>query len=270
MGTMRFRWRAGLVSACALLATGSLGSAEIVTKPVEYEHEGVKLKGFLAFDGTASETDRRPGVLVVHEWWGLNDYARRRARMLAEMGFVAFAADMYGAGVVAEDRDHAAKLAGDFYGKPLMRTRARAALDVLASQPMVDRSRLAAIGYCFGGTAVLELAYSGAPVRGVVSFHGGLSAPQPADRENIRAKFLVFHGADDPFVAKEKVKALQQGLREAGTDWQMIFYGGVVHSFTNPDAGGGGVGAGAKYDAKADARSWTHMRAFLQEVFAEP
>jgi len=240
--------------------------AELVTRVVEYQHEGTALKGYLAYDGSIS--GRRPGVLVIHEWWGLNDYARMRADMLARMGFVALAADMYGGGMVAENRDHAATLSGQFMGQPLIRTRARAGLDVLAGHELVDPKRLAAIGYCFGGTTVLQLAYSGAELAGVVSFHGGLPAPQPDDYGRIKARVLLAHGADDPFVSADTIAAFQKGMRESGADWQMIYYGKAMHSFTNPQAGGANI-RGAAYDKLADERCWGHMKVFFDEIFAK-
>lgn len=261
---MRKRSGWWILPALAGIVAGGNVSAEILTRDVEYEHEGVKLKGYLAYDSELPSKGKLPGVLIIHEWWGLNDYAKRRARMLAELGYAAFAADMYGAGKVTDQRDQAAKWSGELYGSPLIRSRARAGLDVLANLPFVDVDRMAAIGYCFGGTTVLELAYSGAPLRGVVSFHGGLTAPNSSDYDQIKAKFLILHGADDPFVSQEKILETQKGLREAGVDWQMIYYGGAMHSFTNPAADGSIPGA--QYNAKADARSWEHMRLYFREI----
>lgn len=237
--------------------------AEIVTKSVAYEHDGVALEGFLAFDDAVK--GRRPGVLIVHEWWGLNDYARERARQLARMGYVAFALDMYGKGVLATTAEQAGRLSSQFKGQALMRTRARAGLDVLLRDERVDPRRVVAIGYCFGGTTVLELAYSGAELAGVVSFHGGLVPARGDDLTRIRARILVCHGADDPFVPDEEVAAFQRSMKAARADWQMISYGRAVHGFTNP-----GVDAfkieGARYDAAADRRAWRHLGDFLEEV----
>lgn len=250
----------------AMIAAGALvgwSRAEVVTRTVAYEHDGAKLEGFLAYDDAAK--DKRPGVLIVHEWWGLNDYARDRARQLARMGYVAFALDMYGKGVLAGTPDEAGRLASQFKGRPLMRTRARAGLDVLLRDERVDPRRVVAIGYCFGGTAVLELAYSGAELAGVVSFHGGLTPAQGDDLKRIRARILVCHGADDPFVSADELRAFEESMRAAKADWQMIWYGGAVHGFTNPGMDAFKID-GARYDASADRRSWRHLRDFLEET----
>lgn len=258
-----------LLTACfGLLVTLSwcgVGSAKVVHQIVEYRHQDTVMKGYLAYDDAVS--GRRPGVLVVHEWWGLNDFARQQADKLAEMGYAALAADMYGGGKVTRDPEEARQLAGQLKGTPLLRARAQAGLAALAANERVDSRRLAAIGFCFGGTTVLELAYSGADLRGVVSFHGGLTAPRPEDLKNLKAKILVLHGADDPLVKPEEIAAFQDGMRRAGADWQMIYYGGAVHSFTNP-AAGTDKSKGVAYDPEAAARSWQHMQLFLKEIFS--
>lgn len=242
--------------------------AKVVTKTVEYKQDGTILKGYLAYDDAVR--GKRPGVLVVHEWWGLNDYAKKRAEQLAGLGYVAFAADMYGKGVTATDPKEAARMAGEVRGNTtLLRQRAQAALQVLAENPMVDPERLAAIGYCFGGTAVLELAYSGATLAGVVSFHGGLTHPSPEEAKGIKARILVLHGADDPHVSAADIAAFQDAMRKGGVDWQMVFYGGAVHTFTNP-AAGSDKAAGVAYDARADRRSWRAMQNFFKEIFGSP
>jgi len=250
-----------------MVLVASAAQAKVVTQAVPYQHGEVQLEGWLAYDDAV--TGRRPGVLLVHEWWGLNDFAKHQAEELARLGYVAFALDMYGRGVVTTDRQEAQKLSGQFHGQPLMRERARAGLQVLSKHELADPSRLAAIGFCFGGTTVLELAYSGAELRGVVSFHGGLTAPSPEDAAKIKARILVCHGADDPFVPAEKITAFQEAMRTAGIDWQMIYYGRAVHAFTNPSVDGAGI-AGAKYDADAARRSWQAMRMFFDEVFGCP
>ena len=214
---------------------GSPASAKVVTQVVPYNHNGATLKGFLAYDDAI--VGKRPGVLVVHEFWGLNDFAKQRTEKLAELGYVALAADMYGEGKVTGDREEARRLAGHIRSTPLMRERAQTALQVLATNELVDPKRLAAIGFCFGGTTVLELAYSGAPVVGVVSFHGGLTVPKPEDWKNCRASFLILHGAEDPHIKQEDIAAFQQAMRQGEADWQMNYYGGAVHSFANPAAG---------------------------------
>ena len=250
----------------------AMAQAAVVTETIKYEIGGKPFAGMLAYDSAA--TGKRPGVLVVHEWWGLNDYAKERARALAQMGYVAFAADMYGEGIVATTPDEAGKLAGQFRGRwdqggrQEMRARARAALTVLARQRHVDSARLAAIGYCFGGTVALELAYSGADLDGVVTFHGGLTVPDDADLPGLKAKILVLHGASDTSVKPETITALQEALTKAKADWQMIYYGGAVHGFSNP-ANTGGLSANVAYDPNAARRSWAAMGAFLAEIFAK-
>lgn len=235
------------------------------TEWVQYRHGETLLEGYLAYDDAVKGP--RPGILVVHEWMGLGDYAMKRAEQLAGMGYVAFALDMYGKGVRAKTPEEAAKLSGIYKGdRPLMRARAQAGLDELRKQPLVDPARIAAIGYCFGGTTVLELARSGADVAGVVSFHGGLGTPQPADAKNIKGKVLVLHGADDPHVPPAEVAAFQDEMRKAAVDWQMIYYGGAVHSFTNPGSGTD-ASTGVAYNEKADKRSWEAMKAFFKELF---
>jgi dienelactone hydrolase len=232
------------------------------------------LEGYLAWDDSLE--GERPGVVVVHEWYGLNDYAKRRARMVAELGYVAFAADIYGKGMRATTSEEASKLSAPYRAdRGLMRARVSAALDVLKAYKItyqdrlvaiVDKDRTAAIGYCFGGTTVLELARSGADVGGVVSFHGGLGTPEPADARNIKGSVLVLHGADDPYVGAEQVADFQNEMRDAGVDWQMVFYGGAVHSFTNP-ASGSDNSKGVAYNERADRRSWKAMKVFLKEIF---
>lgn len=237
----------------------------IHTEWVQYRHGETALEGYLAYDDAVKGP--RPGVLVVHEWMGLGDYAMKRAEQLAGMGYVAFALDMYGKGVRAKTPEDAAKLSGTYKGnRPLMRARAQAGLDELRKQPLVDPARIAAIGYCFGGTTVLELARSGAPVVGVVSFHGGLGTPEPGEAKNIKGKVLVLHGADDPHVPAAEVAAFQDEMRKAAVDWQMIYYGGAVHSFTNPGSGTD-ASTGVAYNEKADKRSWEAMKVFFKELF---
>jgi dienelactone hydrolase len=239
--------------------------AKVVTQTVTYRQDGTAMQGFLAYDDGLQ--GKRPGVLVVHEWWGLNDFARERAVKLGGLGYVALAADMYGGGATTRDREEAGKLAGALRGNPdLLRARARAALKVLAADPRVDPKRLAAIGFCFGGTTVLELAYSGADLAGVVSFHGGLPRPQPGDLKRLKAKILVLHGADDPHVPAADIAAFEQAMRQAGTDWQMVFFGGAVHGFTNP-AAGDNKASGVAYDARAARRSWRCLQEFFREIW---
>ncbi len=253
----------GGILMAALMATGA--QAAVRTEKVTYRQGDTELVGFLAYDDAAA--GRRPGVLVAPEWWGLNDYAKRRAEQLARLGYVAFALDMYGKGKTTTDPKEAGLLAGRFRSdRQLMRARAAAGLEVLKGRPLVDPARLAAIGYCFGGTVVLELARSGADLKGVVSFHGGLATPNPADAKNIKGKVLVLHGADDTFESPAEIAAFQEEMRQGHVDWQMVFYGGAVHSFTNPDAGKAGI-KGVAYNEAADRRSWQAMQDFFAEIF---
>lgn len=238
--------------------------AALQTETLPYRHGEVELEGYLAFD-SATE-GKRPGVLVIHEWWGLNDFARESADQLAQMGMVALAADMYGKGIRTTDPARAGELSGIYKGnRQLMRDRVLAGLQALKAHPLVDPERMAVIGYCFGGTVALEAARSGAPLRGVVSFHGSLSTPMPAKAETLKAAVLVLHGADDPLVPREEVIAFEEEMRAAGADWQMVQFGGAVHSFTNP-AAGDNPASGVAYHEAAARRSWEMMRLFLQEV----
>jgi dienelactone hydrolase len=249
----------------ALILLVSLpAQAAVVSRPVEYKEGDTVLKGYLAHDD--AKAGKRPGVLVVHEWWGLNDYVRSRVNKLAQLGYVAFALDMYGKDVWTTDPNKAKELMSHLMGTPLLRERANAGLEILRKNQLVDPKRIAAIGYCFGGTTVLELAYSGANVAGVASFHGGLTAPQIEDEGRIKAKVLVLHGADDGFISAEKITAFQEGMRKAGADWQMVYFGGTVHSFTNPGADKVGI-KGIAYNKKADERSWSYMQVFFKEIF---
>lgn len=261
-----------LMRCFVVTATLSMGAhmtaAEIKTEQIVYRHGEVVLEGVLAYD--ASVAEKRPGVLVVHEWWGCNDFARRQARRLAELGYVAFALDMYGKGVTTTSPEEASKLAGALYGDvQLLRGRAKAGLDVLASHARVDASRLGAVGYCFGGMTCMQMAYAGSDLRGVVSFHGSLPTPEASDPTPFRAAILACHGADDPLVPDERVAAFVSAMKASRSDWQMISYGGAVHSFTNPDADKVGI-AGVAYNRAADERSWRHMQDFFNEKLGGP
>jgi len=253
----------------ALAVAGCAGAtgreAAVETKTLSYEHDGVELEGRLAVP--AGVEGRVPGVLVCHAWKGIRDHERRTAERLAADGFVAFALDIYGKGVRPETREEAAKQAGRYRGdRALLRARARAGLEVLRTHPNVDASGIAAIGYCFGGGTVLELARSGADVAGVVSFHGNLDTPDPSDAENVRAKVLVLHGAADPHVPMGQVEAFAEEMHGAGVDWRLVMYGGAVHAFTDP-AAGDDPSRGAAYDEQAAKRSWMAMRSFFAELF---
>lgn len=255
---------AAILAMAFVFAGVSTARAEVKTEVVEYRHGDVVLEGYLAYDD--SFQGKRPGVLVVHEWNGHNPYVRKRAERLARLGYVAFALDMYGKGVRAKNAKEAAALAGIYKGdRKLMRARAAAGLAVLRNRPETDPARLAAIGYCFGGTAVLELARSGADLVSVVSFHGGLDTPTPEDARHIKGKVLALHGGDDPYVPLKQVEAFQEEMRKGGVDWQFIAYGGAVHSFTNPESGND-PSKGLAYNERADRRSWGAMKAFFAET----
>jgi dienelactone hydrolase len=261
-----FRFYGVMVLVCLTLFAVAKVEAKLVTRTVAYTQVGTTMRGFLAYDDAFK--GKRPGVLVVHEWWGLNDFAKERAEKLAGLGYVALAADIYGNGRTTTDREEAGKLAGAILGNSqLLRGRAQAALKVLADNSGVDPKRLAAIGFCFGGTTVLELAYSGADLAGVVSFHGGLPKSDPHELKRLKAAILVLHGADDPHVSAADITAFEQAMRQAGADWQMVFFGGAVHAFTNP-AAGNNKAAGVAYDARAARRSWQYMQDFFKEIFA--
>ena len=248
-----------------LLAGASVATAEVRTKVVEYKHGDAVLEGYLAWDDAIK--GKRPGVLVVHEWTGLGSYARMRAEKLAGLGYVAFAIDIYGKGIRPKTPQEAGAQAGIYKSdRQLMRARALAGLNVLLGNEMCDTKRVAAIGYCFGGTTVLEIARSGADIAGVVSFHGALDTPNPGDAKNIKCKVLALHGGDDPYVPRKDVEAFEDEMRAGGVDWQLNAYSGAVHSFTNPEAGNDNS-KGAAYNAKADRRSWDAMKLFFVEIF---
>lgn len=251
-----------------LAVLGSLAStahAKIITKSVDYQSGQVTCQGFLAYDDKFE--GKRPGVLIAHQWLGLTNYEKARAVQLASLGYVAFALDLYGKGNLPKDTTAAGPLAGTFKAnRTLWRGRANDGLKALQSQPKVDTANIAAIGYCLGGGTVLELARSGADVKGVVSFHGTLDTPTPEDAKNIRGRVLVLHGASDPFSPMPTVVALSDEMTKAGVDFQIDLYGHTVHSFTQPDAGND-PSKGAAYNAQADKRSFAAMLVFFDEIF---
>jgi dienelactone hydrolase len=250
------------------VATIADAKPKIQGRTVEYNAQGVVMKGYLAYDENVQ--GKRPGVLVVPEWWGLNDYARRRARMLAELGYTALAVDMYGEGKVVATPDEAGKLSSEAM-KNFDETKARftAAVDFLKGQPTIDPSRIAAIGYCFGGGVVLNMARQGGDLKGVVSFHGSLTAVKPGQSGSVKAKVLVLTGGADKFVPPEQVEAFTKEMKAAGADFRVISYPGAVHSFTNPDATelGKKFNMPIAYNAKADKESWSEMKGFLNKIF---
>jgi dienelactone hydrolase len=254
-----------LVAPVVLLSTSAQTLAAIQTKMVEYKHGNAVLEGYLAYDDAIQ--GKRPGILVVHEWNGLQSYVKKRTEQLAKLGYVAFAIDMYGKGIRPKNPQESAAEATIYrQDRKLMRDRATAGLQVLQQNSLTDVKRIAAIGYCFGGGTVLELARSGANIAGVASFHGNLDTPNPSDAKNIKAKVLVLHGANDPLVPKEQVKAFETEMRQANVKWQLVSYPQAVHSFTNPESGDD-PSKGVAYNKNADERSWRAMKQFFAQIF---
>ena len=244
----------------------SFAQAAVKTETVTYKVGDQAFKGHLAWDDSAK--GKRPGVMVVPEWWGLNDYARKRAEQLAGMGYVAFAVDMYGDGKVTEHPKEAGEWAGAVRKDPkVWEARALAGLKVLRDHPAVDGKKLASIGYCFGGSTSLQLAFSGADLAVAVSFHGALPSPDDSRLKDCKTKILICHGAADSFIPEESIQKVRAALENADIDYQMIYYGNAVHSFTVPDADKRGL-KGIAYNAAADRRSWAAMTNLFQEVFA--
>lgn len=256
--------KTGLLLAVMMLEAAAPAD-EIVSQVVEYKQGDATLEGYLVYPKDAK--GKLPGVLILHQWMGLSDNEKHRADDTARLGCVAFAADIYGKGVRPKDPAEAGKMAGGYKAdRALLRARALAGLDVLRKSEHCDADKLAVQGYCFGGTTALEVARSGAKVVGTVSFHGDLSSPTPDDAKNIKGKVLVLHGADDPFVKPEQVAAFEDEMRKAGVDWQLVAFGGAVHSFTIKAAGSNNA-TGSAYNEKADLRSWVMYKDFLAELF---
>jgi dienelactone hydrolase len=249
-----------LMSLCVVTAS----QAAVKVEELTYKQGDTSLHGYVYYDD-ASDSER-PGVLVVHEWWGLNDYAKERAKMLAELGYVAMALDMYGEGKTTEHPQTAGEWAGAVTDE-LGKARFTAAYELLRKHKLTADGKIAAIGYCFGGGVVLRAARAGIDLRGVVSFHGSLPT-EAVEPDTIKAKILVCHGAEDPFTSAEQVQKFQQSLTDAGADWQLIIYGGARHSFTSKQADTRGIPA-LQYNASADRRSWAAMRMFFEEIFAD-
>ena len=253
-----------------ILSLAGVANSEpsIVTKDVQYAATGVTMVGFLAYD--KNRAGKRPGVLVVHEWWGLNDYARKRARMLAELGYTALAVDMYGGDKVAAHPDDAAKFSSELMKNfDVAKARFLAAMDLLKKDPTVDPSRIAAIGYCFGGGIVLNMARQGVELKGVASFHGNLVAVRPANRGSIKAKILVLNGEDDSFTAPQQIADFKKEMEAAGANYRFISYPGAKHSFTNPEADefSKKFKMPIAYNAEADRKSWEELQKFFKEIF---
>ena len=258
-----------LVLSIVLVFAGlSAAQAAIKEGPVEYKAGDTVLKGYLVYDDATKE--RRPGVLVVHEWWGHDQHARNSARKLAEAGYVALALDMYGGGKQADHPDSAGKFSGEVRKNlPLMKSRFEAGMQLLRKQPQVDGKRLAAIGYCFGGSVVLEMARTGENLRGVASFHGGLATEHPAQSGTTTTRVLVMNGAEDPFVPPEQITAFKKEMESAKVNYKFVNYPGAKHSFTNPDADANGTkfNLPLNYNAIADKESWLELQSFLKQIF---
>jgi len=255
-----------------MLAALCLGStavqAKVVGKEVSYSDNGVTLKGYLAYDDAVK--GKRPGILVVHEWWGQNAYARKRARMLAGLGYTALAVDMYGDGKTADHPDDAGKFASAVSSNmPLEKSRFEAAKTLLEADKTVDPGQIAAIGYCFGGGVVLNMARMGEDLKAVASFHGALPTTTPAKPGEVKAKVAVFTGADDPFAPPNVVHAFEEEMKKAKVDYTLKVYPGAKHSFTNPDADklGKQFNLPLAYNAAADKDSWSQLRVLLASAF---
>jgi dienelactone hydrolase len=250
-----------------LPAAAQLSAADLHEETVAYAQDGNDLEGYLVYDG--SNNGKMPGILIFHQWKGLSDYEKMRARMFAGLGYAVFCADIYGKGIRPEGVKEASGMATKFRmetGRKMIRNRALAALEKLKSYGFVDPEKIAAVGYCFGGGCALELARSGADIKGVITFHGNLDAQDPMDAKNIRAKILVLHGAADPNVPWKTVDAFRKEMDDAKVDWYLTAYGGAVHSFTQKEAGND-PSKGAAYNEKADMRSWQAGVDFLREIF---
>lgn len=255
----------------SILLLSPLVNAEIRTQEVVYNDGETTLRGFIAWDAAMERP--RPGILVVHEWWGLNDYARERARMLAELGYTAMAIDMFGDGKSTDHPQEAQAFVQALESRRgLAEQRFRAAKAVLTQHPSVAAEQIGAIGYCFGGGLVLEMARLGADLDAVVSFHGTLATENPAQEGDVRARILVLNGEEDPMVPAQSIVAFKQEMDAAGVDYQFINYPGATHGFTNPaaDSVGKRYRMPLAYDAQADAQSWQAMREFLAETFRSP
>lgn len=241
----------------------------ITADTVTYRAGDTTLRGYLAVD--EGKQGKRPAVLVVHEWWGLNDYIRGRARQLAELGYTALAVDMYGDGKTGDDPASAGKLMNAALGdRSALEARFKAGVELVSSQATVDASKIGAIGYCFGGAVVLHAARIGLPLCGVVSFHGSLGSFHKPAPGSVKAKVLVLHGGADSLVPDEQIAAFEQEMEDAKADYRFVTYEGALHGYTNPEATGNGeqYGMPLAYDAEADRKSWEDMKQFFAEVFA--
>lgn len=257
-----------LLFAGLMLAAATASHAAVQGREVTYSANGTTLKGYIAYDDAAK--GKHPGILVVHEWWGHNEYARKRARMLAERGYTALALDMYGDGKQAHHPDDAGKFASEVsQNAPLATARFEAALNLIKQEKSVDAANIAAIGYCFGGSVVLNMARAGEPLKAVASFHGGLSTQQPAKRGKVNARIASFTGEDDPMIPATQVAAFRQEMETAGVTYKAVTYPGAKHAFTNPaaDEFGKKFNMPLAYNAAADKASWDEGLAFLADAF---
>jgi len=258
----------GLMVMFIFVSLTSQAYSKVVGEAVEYKDNGTTLKGYIAYDDSIK--GQRPGVLVVHEWWGHNDYVRKRADMLAKMGYTALAVDMYGEGKNTDHPENANKFMTEVMNNMgIGEKRFNAALELLKKQKTVNPEDIAAIGYCFGGAIVLHMARTGTDLDGVTSFHGNLSSMHTAPPDTIKTQILVLTGGDDPFVPQEQVDAFRKEMDTAGADYELVIYPGVKHSFTNPDADkyGKQYDLPLEYNKEADEKSWAQMQEFLKEVF---
>jgi dienelactone hydrolase len=258
-----------VVAGLLTIAGAAIAAQKIEGRNVAYTAGGITMKGYLAYDAKAQ--GKRPGVLVVHEWWGQNAYVRERARMLARLGYTALALDMYGEGRIADHPDDAGKFASEMMKNfPVAQERFLAALAFLKKQPTVDPDRIAAIGYCFGGGVVLNMARQGVNLKGVASFHGSLAVVKPDRPTPIKAAVRVYNGADDTFTKPEQIEALKQEMTAQKVNFKFVNYPGAVHSFTNPEATeiGRKFKMPVAFNAEADKASWADMQQFLKEIFA--
>jgi dienelactone hydrolase len=248
-----------------VLASFVVARGDVIGKTVEYTAGGVALKGYIAYDN--SFTGKRPAVIVVHEWWGVTDYPKKRADMLAKLGYVAFAADMYGDGKIADNPTDAQKYAGESMKDfSALKDKFSAAIDLLKKNELVDPSKIVAIGYCYGGGVVLNMARSGFDLKGVVSFHGNLAAAEPAQNGKVKAKILVCNGGADKFISEESIKNFNKEMKSAGVDFTFKSYKGALHAFSNPAATelGKKFNMPIAYNEKADKKSWAEMQKFLK------
>ena len=254
-----------------VVATVVSAHAALVTKTVSYRQGNTELRGYLAYDDSSTSATKAPGVLVFPEWWGLTDFIKGRAEALAKLGYVAFAADMYGDGQTTTDPKEAKQLSSAVAGKPVMIERIQAGLDQLLKTGLADETRLAAIGFCFGGACSELLAYNGAPLKGIVTFHGALIPASEEAAKNNHAKFLILQGELDPLVPQDARTAFLKSMDEGKFDYQFVSYSGAVHAFTNPDADKARAAGleGVGYNPVAAARSWAQMQLFFKEIFGQ-